>query len=214
MEVLHRAPNTRGIDNRVSSFINARSRMFAAAFRRLGSAAEAEDVVQDVWLRWQKVDHDVVRNAPAFLATTSARLAINRAKGARTRGETSLELCAAEPVDPEAGPAMQAERSQALASALSLLLERLSPLERAAYLLREAFNYSYRQIAIVLRINEANSRQLVTRARKRLIDGRRATVDATALRRMTVAFVDAMEKGDLAGLEALLSANLSARVVG
>lgn len=188
--------------------------MLAAAFRRLGDAAEAEDVVQDVWLRWQNVDHDVVRNAPAFLTTTSARLAINRAKGARTRGETSLELCAAEPVDPDVGPALQAERSQALAAALSLLLERLSPLERAAYLLREAFNYSYRRIALVLRVSEANSRQLVTRARKRLIDGRRATVDTTALRCMTVAFVDAIEKGDLAGLEAHLSGNVSVKVAG
>ena len=182
--------------------------MFSAAFRTLGNAAEAEDVVQDVWLRWQDVDHDVVRDARAFLTTTSTRLAINRAKGTRARHETSLELCPAEPVDPDVGPAMLAERCQALASALTLLLERLSSPERGAYLLREAFNYSYRHIALVLRTSEANSRQLVTRARKHLIDGRRATLDATALRRLTVAFVDAIEKGDLAGLEALLAANI------
>ena len=208
MEALHHAPNASVSDDGISSFINARPRMLAAAFRTLRNAAEAEDVVQDVWLRWQNVDHEEVRNVPAFLTTASTRLAINRAKGARTRHETPLELGLVEPVDPEAGPATLAERGQTLAFALSRLLERLSPLELAAYLLREAFNYSYRQIARVLRASEANSRQLVTRARKHLINGRRAPVATTELRRMTVAFVAATEQGDLAGLEALLSANI------
>lgn len=207
MEGLRRAPDFGRPDDGVSSFINARSRMFAAAFRTLRNVAEAEDIVQDVWLRWQDVDHAAVRNVPAFLTTTTIRLAINQAKGARKRLETPLELWPAEPVAPEAGPASLTERGQALAGALSLLLERLSPLERAAYLLREAFNYRYRHIAQVLSVGEGYSRQLVTRARKHLIDGRRAPVSASELRRMMVAFIDATE-GNFAALEALLSAGV------
>jgi RNA polymerase sigma-70 factor (ECF subfamily) len=198
-------------DDGVSTFINARSRILAAAFRTLGNTAEAEDVAQDVWLRWQNVDRDVVRNAPAFLTTTSRRLAINRAMGARTRYETPLELRLAEPVDPDDGPGILAERGQALESALQLLLEALSPMERAAYLLREAFNYSYRHIAKIVRVSEANSRQLVTRARKRLATGRRKPVADMELRRITGAFVDATQKGDFAGLEAILSADIRGR---
>jgi RNA polymerase sigma-70 factor (ECF subfamily) len=183
--------------------------MFAAAFRTLGNAAEAEDVVQDVWLRWQNVDHDGVRNAPAFLTTTTIRLALNRAMGARTRHETPLERWLAEPVDPGAGPGILTERGQALEAALRLLLEKLSPMERAAYLLREAFNYSYRHVARVVRVSEANSRQLVTRARKRLAQGRRVHVGSSELRRMAVAFIEATQKGNLAGLEAILWADIA-----
>src|SRR3954467_14344421 len=134
METVHRPPDAGTTADGISSFINARSRMFAVAYRTLHNAAEAEDVVQDVWLRWQNVAHEEVRNAPAFLMTTATRLAINRAKGAHTRHETPLELWPGEPIDPDAGPAMLTERGQALTSALTLLLERLSPLERAAYL--------------------------------------------------------------------------------
>src|SRR3954468_22612397 len=126
MEALRHSSEAVARDNGTSSFIDARSRLFAVAFRTLHDAAEAEDVVQDVWLRWQNVDHEVVRNASAFLTTASARLAINRAKGARIRHEIPLELCPAEPVAADLGPALQAERGQALSTALSLLLERLS----------------------------------------------------------------------------------------
>jgi RNA polymerase sigma-70 factor (ECF subfamily) len=183
--------------------------MFAAALRTLGNVAEAEDVVQDVWLRWQNVDHEVVRNAPAFLTTATIRLALNRAMEARTRHETPLERWLAEPVDPKAGPGVLAERGQSLESALRLLLEKLSPVERAAYLLREAFNYRYRHVARVIRVSEANSRQLVTRARKRLAHGSRVQVGAGELRRIAVAFIQASQKGDLAGLEAVLSADIA-----
>src|SRR5260221_11887616 len=104
MEALHRSPEMGAADDGLSTFVKARSRMLAVAFRTLGNAAEAEDIVQEVWLRWQNVDRDGVRNASAFLATTTARLAMNRATGARTRHETPLEGCLRGPVDPEAGP--------------------------------------------------------------------------------------------------------------
>jgi RNA polymerase sigma-70 factor, ECF subfamily len=183
--------------------------MLAAAFRTLGNAAEAEDIVQDVWLRWQNVDRDGVRNAGAFLTTATIRLAINRATAARTRHETPVEFWLGEPIDPQASPTMLVERGQALEAALLQLLEKLSPMERAAYLLREAFNYSYRHIARVVGVSEANSRQLVTRARKHLADERRMPVGTAQLRRIIVAFSEATQKGDLAGLEAFLSADIA-----
>lgn len=182
--------------------------MLASASRTLGNAAEAEDVVQDVWLRWQNVDRDEVRNASAFLTTTTVRLAINRVTGARTRHEMPLEVWLGEPIDPRAGPGLLAERGQSLEAALLLLLEKLSPMERAAYLLREAFNYSYRHIARVVGVNEANCRQLVKRARKHLTDGRRLRVSQPQLQRIAVAMVEATQKGDLANLEAVLSGDI------
>jgi RNA polymerase sigma-70 factor (ECF subfamily) len=208
MEALYRSPAAEAADDSVSTFVKARPRMLAVAFRTLGNAAEAEDIVQDVWLRWQNVDRDGVRNAPAFLTTTTVRLAINRATGARTRHETPLELWLGEPDDPEAGPGTLAERRQALEAGLLLLLQKLSPMERAAYLLREAFNYGHRNIARVVGVSEANSRQLVTRARKHLADEHHVPVGTTQLRRITVAFIEATQKGDLAGLEAILSEDI------
>lgn len=90
MQALHRSPKA-AVDDGVSTFVKARSRMLAMASRTLGNAAEAEDIVQDVWLRWQNVDREEVRNAPAFLTTATVRLAINWATGGRQRHETALE---------------------------------------------------------------------------------------------------------------------------
>lgn len=208
MEAHQRSLEAAASDDGVTSFINARSRILAAAVHTLGNAAEAEDIAQDVWLRWQHVDRETVRDASAFLTTTSRRLAINRAIDARARHETSLELRPSEPVDPKAGPGTLAERVQALEAGLRLLLEKLSPVERAAYLLREAFNYSYRHIARIVRLSEAHCRQLVTRARKRLTCERRMPIGVSELRRITIAFIDATRNGDLAGLEAVLVADI------
>jgi RNA polymerase sigma factor (sigma-70 family) len=159
-------------DDGLSAFLNVRPRLFGIAYRMLGSAAAAEDIVQDVWVRWQTTDRGVVRDPRAFLATTTTRLAINVIKSARSRRETYMEPSLPEPVDTSADPALGAERSEALKFAVQLLLEKLSPTERAAYVLREAFDYSYREIADILRLKEANTRQLVTRARQHLADGR------------------------------------------
>jgi RNA polymerase sigma-70 factor (ECF subfamily) len=211
MNALDRSLDVAAADDGVATFVKARSRMLALAVRTLGNVAEAEDVVQDVWLRWQNIDRDGIRNASAFLTTTTVRLAINRATGARTRHETPLEVWLGEPVDPHAGPGLLAERSQSLQAALLVLLERLSPPERAAYLLREAFNYSYRHIARVVGVSEANSRQLVTRARRHLTDGRRLPVSSAQLRRIAGALIEATQKGDFASLEAVLSGDIGAR---
>jgi RNA polymerase sigma factor (sigma-70 family) len=159
-------------DDGLSAFLNVRPRLFGIAYRMLGSAAAAEDIVQDVWVRWQTTDRGVVRDTPAFLATTTTRLAINVIKSARSRRETYMGPSLPEPVDTSADPALGAERSEALEFAVQLLLEKLSPTERAAYVLREAFDYSYREIADILRLEEANTRQVVTRARQHLAAGR------------------------------------------
>jgi RNA polymerase sigma-70 factor (ECF subfamily) len=181
-----------------------RPRLFGIAYRMLGSAAEAEDIVQDVWVRWQMADRSVVRDAAAFLATTTTRLAINVMQSAHSRRETCVGPWLPEPVDAGADPRLEAERGQALASAVVLLLEKLTPTERAAYILREAFDYSYREIAHVLRLEEANARQVVTRARQHVTNGRRMSAKSTEQRRLLDAFIAAAQDGDVAGLEGTL----------
>jgi len=171
----------------------------------LGSAAEAEDIVQDTWLRWQGTDRSVVNDPPAFLATATTRLAITFAQSARARRETYIGPWLPEPVDTKGDPRLGAEREEALEFAVLLLLEKLSPRERAAFVLREAFDYSYDQIANILRSTEANTRQLVTRARKHITDGRRKPVSSGEQQRFLNAFIVASQQGDLSALESLLA---------
>ena len=189
----------------LSAFVEVRPRLFGIAYRMLGSAAEAEDIVQDVWLRWQAADRTVVQSPSAFLATTTTRMCINFAQSAHSRRETYVGPWLPEPVDTNSDPTLGAERGEALGLGILLLLERLSPTERAAYILREAFDYSYRQIADILQIEEANTRQLVSRARKHIADGRRTPASSEEQRRLLEAFIGAAQKGDLAALEALFA---------
>ena len=191
-------------DDALAAFMSVRPRLFGIAYRMLRSAAEAEDVVQDVWVRWQTADRSLVRDAVAFLATTTTRLAINIMQSARSRRETSAGCWLPEPVDTSADPRLDAERGQALASGMVLLLERLTPIERAAYILREALDYPYREIANVLRLGEANARQVVTRARQHVANGRRMSANSTEQRRLLDAFIAAAQNGDVAGLEGTL----------
>lgn len=172
----------------------------------LGTAAEAEDLVQDVWLRWQAVDHSLVVDPPAFLITTATRLALTATQSARARRETYVGPWLPEPVDTSANPALGAERAQALEFAVLVLLEKLTPQERAAYILREAFDYPYRRIAEILEIQEPHTRQLVTRARRHLSEQRQTPAPPAEQRRLLAAFLAAAQQGDLAGLESLLAA--------
>jgi RNA polymerase sigma-70 factor (ECF subfamily) len=189
------------VDDGLSKFMSVRPRLFGIAYRMLGSAAEAEDIVQDVWVRWQTADRSKVRDAAAFLVTTATRLAINVMQSARARRETYVEPGLPDPIDTRADPRLGAERGQALASGVLLLLEALTPTERAAYILREAFDYSYRDIASVLRLAEANARQVVTRARQHVAKGRRSPATSTEHSRLLDAFIAAARDGDVAGLE-------------
>jgi RNA polymerase sigma factor (sigma-70 family) len=192
-------------DDGLSAFASARPRLFGIAYRMLGSAAEAEDIVQEVWLRWQSTNRSAVENPPAFLATTTTRLCINLAQSAHTRHETYIGRWLPEPVDTSSDPGLGAERGEALKLAVLVLLEKLSPTERAAYVLREAFDYPYRQIADILQMEEGNVRQFVSRARKHIADGRCTSVSWGEQRRFLEAFIGAAQKGDMAGLEALFA---------
>jgi RNA polymerase sigma-70 factor (ECF subfamily) len=186
-------------------FTALRPRLFGIAYRMLGSAAEAEDLVQDVWLRWQACDRDTVLNPGAFLATTATRLAVNALQSARTRRETYIGPWLPEPVDTSADPYLGAERGEALEFAALLLMEKLTPNERAAYVLREAFDYPYPEIADVLRSTEPAVRQLVSRARKHVTGERHAPVPAGAQRELLTAFIAAARSGDMAALEKLFA---------
>ena len=192
----------------LSVFFDVRPRLFGIAYRMLGSAAEAEDIVQDVWLRWQSANRSAVEAPPAYLATTTTRLCINLAQSAHSRRETCIGTLLSEPVDTSGDPAMGAERGEALKLAVLVMLEKLSPAERATYILHEAFDYSYSQIADILQMQEANTRQLVSRARKHIADGRRTPVNSGEHRRLLEAFIAAAQKGHMAGLENLFSEDL------
>jgi RNA polymerase sigma factor (sigma-70 family) len=198
---------TSSYDDALSAFMSVRPRLFGIAYRMLGSAAEAEDIVQDVWVRWQTADRSRVRDAAAFLVTTATRLAINVMQSARSRRETYVGGWLPEPVDTSADPRLRAERGQALACGVLLLLATLTPTERAAYILREAFDYPYRDIANVLRLEEANARQVVTRARQHVASGRRIPVNSGEQRRLLEAFIAAAQYGDVTGLEGSLGSS-------
>lgn len=194
----------------LSAFVDVRPRLFGIAYRMLGRAAEAEDIVQDVWLRWQSANRSTVENPPAFLATTTTRLCINFTQSAPSRRETYIDTWLPELEVASSDPVLVMERSEALTLAVLQLLEKLSPTERAAYVLLEAFDYSYRQIADILQMEEANVRQLVCRARKHIVNGRPASVRAEEHRRFLEAFLAAAQKGDMATLEGLLAEDVAA----
>lgn len=204
MKANHREPERP--DDADSTFATLRPTLFGIAYRVLGSPVEAEDVVQEAWLRWRASDRDAVRDPTAFLATTTTRLALNVAQSARSRREACVAELSPEPVDTRDDPAMRAERSEALALAVLVLVEKLRPRERAVYVLSEAFDYSHARIAQVLEITETNARQLASRSRKLLARERRQTVSVTEHRRLLEAFLAAARGGDHAGLEQLAGA--------
>lgn len=192
-------------DTDVAVFQAARPRLFGIAYRMLGSRQEAEEIVQDAWLRWQGTDRATVRDPGAFLATATTRLAINAAQSARARRETYIGPWLPEPVDTAEDPLLGAVRGEALEVGVLMLLEKLTPTERATYVLREAFDYAYGEIATALEISEANARQLASRARGKLEGGRRAKADAEEHRRLLEAIVNAAQAGDVAALERMLA---------
>ena len=196
---------TNTVGDGLSAFMSVRPRLFGIAYRMLGSAAEAEDIVQDVWVRWQTADRSVVRDAAAFLVTTTTRLAINVVQSARARRETYIGPWLPEPVDTSADPGLGAEQGEALELGVLVLLEKLSSTERAAYILREAFDYRYRDIANVLGLEQANARQVVTRARQRVASGRRIPASSIEQRRLLDSFIAAAQRGDVSGHEGLLT---------
>ena len=180
---------------------------FGVAYRMLGSVSEAEDVAQEALLRLTRQEGPIDEPA-AWITTVVTRLSINVLKSARTRRESYVGPWLPEPLveDPAPGPASRAELADSLSLALLVLLERLTPVERAAYLLREVFGYEYAEIAAIIEQTEVNSRQLVTRARKHLEASRpRFDADEAARDALLERFLAAAEEGDLEALEELLA---------
>jgi RNA polymerase sigma-70 factor (TIGR02957 family) len=183
---------------------------FAIAYRMLGSVAEAEDVVQETLLRVHRSLEagERIDSPRAFAATVATRLSIDQLRSARVRRESYVGEWLPEPLvsDPAGDPARQAEMADSLSMAFLVLLESLSPEQRAVLLLRDVFDYGYDEIAGIVGKSEANTRQLATRARRHVEDGR-PRFDASREQRDELArrFLEAAQGGDLDGLEALLA---------
>jgi len=195
------------LEEATAVFMSVRPRLFGIAYRMLGSASEAEDLLQEAWVRWQTYDRSTVVNPAAFLATMTTRLAINALDSARVRRETYIGPWLPEPVDTSADPYLGAERGEALEFAALLLMDKLTPHERAAYVLREAFDYPYAQIADILGSTEPAVRQLVSRARKHMAGERRVPVSKSGQRELLTTFIAAARTGDMQALERLLAAD-------
>ena len=192
------------------AFQSHRPRLFALAYKLLGSRCDAEDVVQDAWLRWSQTDHDAIRDPEAWLVTATTRLGIDRLRRTRHERETYPGPWLPEPLQIEASatPENGAEIADQVSLAFLALLERLGPEERAAFLLKEAFDYDYGQIAALLGHSVPNCRQMVHRARDRLQAGRpRFEVGRDRHRELLGRFMQASQSGDQAAIVRLLDAN-------
>ncbi|MFL6239586.1 MAG: RNA polymerase sigma-70 factor [Actinomycetes bacterium] len=191
----------------VDQFVALKPKLFGIAYRMLGSVSDAEDVVQEAYLRWQGADTTEVRSAEAFLTTVVVRLSLDELRSARARRESYVGPWLPEPllVD-ERDPAAAAELADSLSMAFLVVLESLSPVERAAFLLHEVFGYEYDDIAAMLDKQPAACRQLVSRA-KRNVGDRRQRYDADRRRGQELAqqFQLACLTGDLDAMLALLS---------
>ena len=195
-------------DQRAAEFEELRPLLFSIAYRILGSVGEAEDIVQEAWLTFES--EPAVRSAKAFLSTVVTRAAINTLKSARVRREAYTGDWMPEPLleDPYQDPQRSVELADSLSMAALLLLERLSPLERAAYVLREVFAYEYSEVATLLGRGEAACRQLVARARRHMETGRtRFDVDRAEREELAERFFDALRSGEVESLRALLTAD-------
>lgn len=190
------------------AFEEHRGRLFGIAYRMLGSVTEAEDVLQEAWLRWDGANRDAVTETGAYLATVVTRLSIAELTQARARREAYVGPWLPEPVDTAADPLLGAERAEALSLGVLVLLEKLAPAERAAFVLHAAFDYPHSRVAEVLETSEANARQLFSRAKKHLDSARARPATAAERARLLDAFLAAAQAGDLAALEAVLTADV------
>ncbi|MFD4714718.1 RNA polymerase sigma-70 factor [Streptomyces sp. NPDC058430] len=192
--------------------------LMGVAYRMLGRVADAEDVVQDAWLRWAQADRDEVREPRAYLVRVATRLAIDRLRQAQVRREAYVGPWLPEPLVTDFGPtepdtAEAAMLAESVSLAVLVVLESLSPLERAVFVLREAFGFPFAEIATTLDRSESAVRQLAGRARKHVDERRpRFDVDPAERRDLTERFLAAATGGDLEGLMTLLAPD--ARLVG
>lgn len=198
----------------VGEFEARRVRLFGLAYRLLGSAEEAEDTVQDAYLRWDRADLAAIEHPDGWLAKVVTNLCLNRLTAARSTRERYLGPWLPEPVLTETlGPLETAEQRDSVSFAVLVLLERLTPAERAVFVLRTAFGYGHREIAEVMDISEANCRQLYRRATQHLAEHRPRFQPSPADReRLAARFLAAAQDGDLPALEELLAADVTSWV--
>ncbi len=195
---------------RDEEFEELRPLLFAIAYRILGSVAEAEDAVQETWLRFES-SATVPTSTKAFLSAVVTRVAIDVLRSARVRRETYVGQWFPEPLltDPYEDPARSAELADSVSMAALLLLERLSPLERAVFVLRDVFAFGFPEIAAAVDRSEAACRQLAVRARRHMEVGRpRFEADRREREELAARFFDALRDGDVGGLRELLAADV------
>ncbi|QLY30299.1 RNA polymerase sigma factor SigJ [Nocardia huaxiensis] len=193
-------------------FESSRGRLEAIAYRLLGSAADAQDAVQDTYLRWSSAERDYVESPEAWLTKVLTNICLNQLTSARARRETYVGQWLPEPVftgDPMLGPADTVEQRESVSMAMLTVMERLSANERVVYVLREAFGYQHSEIAEILEITEANCQQIFRRAKQHMATGRtRIEVDQAAATKIVEGFLDAAINGDTETLISLLTENV------
>ena len=196
------------MNDTTATFNRLRPRLQGIAYRMLGSIAEAEDVVQDAWLRWHEAAHDTIDNAEAWLVTVTTRLSIDRLRSAKVQREHYVGFWLPEPMltNSPATPEQLTELADDVSVAFLMMLERLAPEARAAFLLREVFDADYSDVAQTLGKSEAACRQIVSRAKTQLRDQRpRYAVPRDTHLQLLRSLADAMSRGDFAALNALLA---------
>jgi RNA polymerase sigma-70 factor, ECF subfamily len=196
--------------SRAEEFEQLRPLLFSIAYRILGSVGEAEDAVQETWLRYQASPAQP-RSAKAFLSAAVTRISIDVLRSARVRRENYVGQWFPEPLltDPYQDPERSAELADSVSMAALVLLERLSPLERAVFVLRDVFGFDFPEIASAVQRSEAACRQLAVRARRHMDAGRpRFEADRRERERLAARFFDALREGDLESLQELLAADV------
>ena len=195
--------------SRLETFNQHRGLLFSIAYRMLGSSADAEDMLQETFIRWQQISDADIRSPRAFLVTIISRLCINRLQSAQVQREEYVGEWLPEPLligQMASGPADFSRLDESLSLAFLVLLERLNPVERAVFLLREVFDYEYAEIAQTLDQTEANCRQILRRARQRVADIRtRFNASPLQHQQLLGRFLEASSSGKLDELVALLS---------
>lgn len=192
----------------LDAFLEQRPRLFSIAYRMLGSATEAEDVLQEAYLRWQTAPRDDVESIAGYLTSVVVRLSIDVLRSARVRRESYVGPWLPEPLvaDTSPGPDEAAELADSVSLAFLVLLEELTPVERAVFLLREVFGYDYPTVAAMVGKTEANCRQLAVRGKQRVAERRtRFEADSERGRQLTAEFLQACTTGDLDGLFGMLA---------
>jgi RNA polymerase sigma-70 factor (ECF subfamily) len=186
-------------DSDTDTFLSVRNRLLGIAYKIAGGAADPEDVVQEAWLRWNRTDRDVVRDATAYLCRTTIRLALTAVGSAHVRHRSPHGLPMDQP-DTDADPALAVESMERLREATHLMVRRLTPREQAAYVLRESFGYPYPDIGDLVDCTEVNARQMIRRARLRLRGAASRSPSAYEQRRLLAAFLETARSGDARAL--------------